>query len=101
MLNMDCKMDNGLLKVALEGELNTITAPDFKAELENYLNDAREVIFDFANLEYISSAGLRVLLEVEQLMEDRGGEQVRVLNINSVLRHVFDITGFTHVLSIE
>jgi anti-sigma B factor antagonist len=101
MLNMNSKMENGVLNVAVEGELNTTTAPKFKEGLEPLLKEAMAVIIDFSKVDYISSAGLRVLLEVEQAMEDKGGEQVRILNVNEVLRHVFDITGFSNVLSLE
>jgi anti-sigma B factor antagonist len=89
------------LNVALEGEMNTNTSPGVRKELEPFLKDAMEVIFDFSKVDYISSAGLRVLLEIEQDMEDKGGKQVRVLNVNEVIRHVFDITGFSNVLSLE
>lgn len=101
MLNIEKKLENGVLKVALEGEMNTNTAPSVKKELEPLLKDAAEVILDFSRLDYISSAGLRVLLEIEQFMEDKGGKQVRITNLNDVIRHVFDITGFTNVLSLE
>ena len=56
---------------------------------------------DFEKLDYISSAGLRVLLAAEQAMEEKGAEQVRVLNINSTIRNIFDITGFVDVLAVD
>jgi anti-sigma B factor antagonist len=69
--------------------------------LEPLLAEAQSLTLDFEKLEYISSAGLRVLLAAEQTLEERGAERVRVVNMNSTIRNIFDITGFVDVLAVE
>ena len=101
MLNVEKKLEDGALFIALEGELDTLSSPDFEDMLEPLLAQAQSVTIDFEKLEYISSAGLRVLLAAEQTMEEKGAERVRVVNMNSTVRNIFDITGFTDVLAVE
>ena len=101
MLNVEKKLDNGVLLIALEGELDTLSSPDFEDMLEPLLDEAQSLTLDFEKLEYISSAGLRVLLAAEQTMEEKGAEKVRVVNMNSTIRNIFEITGFTDVLAVE
>lgn len=88
------------LKVTLTGRLDTTTAPELEAELSKY-NDATEnVVLDFATLDYISSAGLRVLLGEQKEMNKKGGSLV-VKNVNDTINEVFEITGFSDVINIE
>ena len=101
MLNVDSKMENGVLDIALEGELDTLTSPGFLEQLETMLEEANVLTLDFAKLTYISSAGLRVLLAAEQIMEDKGAEQVRVINANDTILNLFAITGFNHILMLD
>ena len=101
MLHVEKKLENGALLIALEGELDTLSSPDFEDVLEPLLTEAQSLTLDFEKLDYISSAGLRVLLAAEQTMEEKGAEQVRVLNMNSTIRNIFDITGFADVLAVE
>ena len=101
MLNVEKKLEDGALLIALEGELDTLSSPDFEDMLEPLLAQAQSVTIDFEKLEYISSAGLRVLLAAEQTMEEKGAEKVRVVNMNSTIRNIFEITGFTDVLAVE
>ena len=101
MLNADIKKEDGVLQVTLTGRLDTLTSPVFEKQLEPELEDAVGVEFDFTGLEYISSAGLRILLAVQQLLEERGGQTVRVKNPNETIRYTFDITGFADILDIE
>ena len=101
MLNVEQKLEDGALLIALEGELDTLSSPDFEDMLEPLLAEAESLTLDFEKLEYISSAGLRVLLAAEQAMEEKGAEQVRVVNLNSTIRNIFDITGFTDVLAVD
>ena len=101
MLNVEKKLEDGALLIALEGELDTLSSPDFEDMLEPLLAEAQSLTLDFEKLEYISSAGLRVLLAAEQTMEEKGAERVRVVNMNSTVRNIFDITGFTDVLAVE
>ena len=101
MLKEEKKLDNGALLIALEGELDTLSSPDFEDMLEPLLAQAQSVTIDFEKREYISSAGLRVLLAAEQALEEKGAEKVRVVNMNSTIRNIFEITGFTDVLAVE
>ena len=101
MLNVEKKLENGALFIALEGELDTLSSPDFEAMLEPLLDEAQSVTLDFEKLNYISSAGLRVLLEAELAMEAKGAEQVKVVNLNEAIRETFEITGFEQVVAID
>ncbi len=94
------KTQNGSdLTIALEGRLDTMTAPELEAEMKRSLGDAETLTMDFSQLEYISSAGLRVLLSAYKTMSPKGG--MVVTNVNDVVREVFDVTGFADILTIE
>ncbi len=86
------------LTIALEGRLDTTTAPELEKEL-NGLNDVNELTLDFGKLEYISSAGLRVLLAAHKIMSRKGG--MKVTNVNEIVNEVFEVTGFSDILTIE
>jgi anti-sigma B factor antagonist len=91
--------EQGKLTLALEGRLDTGTAPQLEAELKASLADVSTLVLDFAGLEYISSAGLRVLLGAQKTMSKKGGMVIR--NVNEVISEVFEVTGFVDILSIE
>ena len=91
--------EQGKLTLALEGRLDTGTAPQLEAELKASLADVSTLVLDFAGLEYISSAGLRVLLGAQKAMSKKGGMVIR--NVNEVISEVFEVTGFVDILSIE
>lgn len=94
------KSQNGkTLNIALEGRLDTTTAPQLEAELKQSVGDNNELILDFAKLEYLSSAGLRVLLAAQKVMKKQGKMVVR--NVNDVIAEVFEVTGFSDILTIE
>ena len=94
------KNQNGtVLEIALEGRLDTMTAPELEAELNNTLQNADSLVLDFSKLEYISSAGLRVLLSAHKAMSSKGG--MKVTNVNEIVREVFEVTGFADILTIE
>lgn len=88
-----------ILTLALIGRLDTTTAPQLEAELKESLSDVTELVFDFEKLEYISSAGLRVLLSAQKAMNKQGTMVVK--NVCEDIREVFDITGFCDILTIE
>lgn len=88
-----------MLSIALEGRLDTTTAPRLEAELKTSLNGITELVLDFAGLEYISSAGLRVLLAAQKVMNKQGTMVIR--NVNETIMEVFEITGFADILKIE
>jgi anti-anti-sigma factor len=86
--------------VKIQGNLDTQTSPDAQAELERLVNDgARKVLFDFADLAYISSAGLRVLLATAKKLTSSQGE-MRICNMNDVVKDVFDISGFSTIFNV-
>ena len=87
------------LTIALEGRLDTMTAPELEAELNQSLGNAESLTLDFSKLEYISSAGLRVLLSAHKIMSAKGG--MKVTNVNEIVREVFEVTGFADILTIE
>ena len=94
------KQQNGnALTLALEGRLDTVTSPELEAELKASLDGADSLTLDFAKLDYISSAGLRVLLSAHKAMSAKGG--MKVTNVNEIVREVFDVTGFADILTIE
>ena len=101
MFNTTLIIENGELQVSLEGSLDTMTAPGFDEELQEKIVNANKLIIDFANLDYISSAGLRTLLAAQQYMEDNGLPDVKVININDDVRETFELTGFDNMLDIE
>ncbi len=87
------------LTVALEGRLDTKTAPELDKELNADYAGITELTLDLEKLEYISSAGLRVLLAAQKAMSAKGGMKVR--NANELVQEVFEVTGFTDILTIE
>ncbi len=90
--------DNGSFLIVLEGRLDTTTAPGLEAELKD-LDGIEKLTFDFEKLEYISSAGLRVLLAAQKAMDKQGSLVVR--NVNETIMEIFEVTGFNDILSIE
>jgi anti-sigma B factor antagonist len=85
--------------VTVEGRLDTNTSPELEAKINEVIGNANKLIIDLGNLEYISSAGLRVLLGAAQVMEGKGELVVR--NVTEAVREVFDLTGFNNVFTIE
>ena len=96
-MTIDKKLDNGTLTISVGGRLDTNTAPELEAALK--FDGATSVVFDFAELEYISSAGLRVLMTAHKTLAAAGGG-VKVLNPNEMVRGVFDMTGLSDILEI-
>lgn len=91
--------DGNNLTIALVGRLDTTTAPQLEAEVKTGLEGVSDLVFDFENLEYISSAGLRVMLAAQKLMNAQGS--MKVVNVCPEIKEVFDITGFSDFLVIE
>ena len=94
------KNQNGShLDLALEGRLDTTTAPQLEAELKQSVNGVTELALDFAGLEYLSSAGLRVLLSAQKVMNKQGTMVIK--NVNETIMEIFEVTGFSDILTIE
>ncbi len=94
------KNDDGtVLTVAIEGSIDTVTAPRFEAELNPLYDGVRELILDFAAVDYVSSAGLRVIMSADQRMSEAG--RLVLKNVCEDVREVFEMTGFDELLTIE
>ena len=91
--------DGTSLTVSVEGRLDTLTYPELEKFLLENLEGVTDLVFDFVKLDYISSAGLRVLLSTQKKMNKAGTMVVK--NINDDIREIFDITGFSDILTIE
>lgn len=87
------------LTIALSGRLDTTTAPKLETELKQNISGVEELVLDLAALEYLSSAGLRVLLSAQKVMNRQGHMVVR--NVNEIIMEIFEVTGFVDVLTIE
>ncbi|MBQ2626842.1 MAG: STAS domain-containing protein [Eubacterium sp.] len=99
MLNIVKNLEDAKLSVALEGRLDTTTAPELDNSLKESISDVTELVFDFEKLEYISSAGLRVLLSAQKTMNQQGS--MKLINVRSEVNEIFEVTGFSDILTIE
>ena len=99
MLNITKDANGSYLMIALEGRLDTVTAPVLESELKGALDGVDDFIIDMQNLQYISSAGLRVLLSAQKIMNRQGNMVVK--NASEDVREIFDVTGFSDILTIE
>jgi anti-sigma B factor antagonist len=99
MLNIEKKAEGKNLTIVLEGRLDTTTAPKLEDEVKQSIDGVEELVFEIAKLEYISSAGLRVLLSAQKIMSKQGKMIVR--NASEEVKEIFDVTGFSDILTIE
>ena len=99
MLNIQKTIENGKAAFALEGRLDTVTAPELEKELRDSFEGMSELTLDFSKLDYISSAGLRVLLSAQKIMHRQGG--MKVTNVNETIMEIFEVTGFSDILTVE
>lgn len=98
-MDIEKSLNGAELTFRLAGRFDTNTAPHFEIELKKSLADAEKLVLDFSDLEYLSSAGLRVLLAAHKVMYTRGGMIIR--NVNETVAEIFDVTGFSDILTIE
>ena len=98
-MNIIKTQEGSKLTIALEGRLDTVTAPQLEAELRTAVSGVSELIFDLGTLDYVSSAGLRVLLSAQKVMNRQGSMVVR--NVKPEIMEIFDVTGFVDILNIE
>lgn len=87
------------LEIALEGRLDTMTAPSLEEEVKNSIEGITELVFDLKDLAYVSSAGLRVLLSAQKTMNKQGNMTIK--NANEEVMEIFEVTGFIDILNIE
>ncbi len=98
-MKIDTIKENEKITVSVEGRIDSVTAAEFESAIKNAIGGASELIFDFIKLEYISSAGLRILLGTQKLMNKQGS--MKVINVNETVNDIFDVTGFSYILDIE
>lgn len=96
-MTIDKQLNGSELTIALGGRLDTTTAPDLERELKA-LEGVNSLILDFSRLDYISSAGLRVLLSAQKTMQKKGG--MKIIHVNELVQEVFEVTGFSDILTI-
>lgn len=99
MLNLNVTKDGGTLCVAMEGRLDTVSSPELEECLREDLPGTELLVLDFEKLDYISSAGLRVLLQAHKRMTEQGRMMVR--NVGESILEIFEVTGFVDILTIE
>lgn len=99
MMEITQNKNNGELNITLRGRLDTNTAPQLEEAIASAITGVTALIFDFSTLEYISSAGLRVLLSVQKKMNKQG--EMKIKNVNKTIMEVFEVTGFNDILTIE
>lgn len=98
-MNINKTNDGASLMIELEGRLDTISAPQLEAELKKSVTGISVLVFDFEKLEYLSSAGLRVLLSAQKVMNRQG--EMKIRNVNDTIMDIFEVTGFSEILTIE
>ncbi len=99
-MKLEVKTQGNKMEVALEGRMDSTTAPEFEKEIFPQLDGITELVLDFADLAYLSSAGLRVLLSCQKKMNAVQGSMV-VMNVNEIIMEVFEATGFDSILTIK
>lgn len=99
MLNINKTVENGKAVFALEGRLDTVTASELEQALRGSLDGVSELTMDFAKLEYISSAGLRVLLSTQKIMNKQG--EMKLISVGEPIMEIFEVTGFSDILTIK
>ena len=99
MLDIRKNQEGSRLEFVLDGRLDTITAPQLEEEIKASLDGITDLIFNFSGLTYVSSAGLRVLLSSQKTMNEKG--RMVVKNVSEEIQEIFDVTGFSDILTIE
>ena len=99
MLNINKTVEGEKTVFSLEGRMDTVTAPELEKELKASLDGVKELTLDFEKLDYISSAGLRVLLSTQKVMNKQGA--LKIIHVNDTIMEIFEVTGFTDILTIE
>jgi anti-sigma B factor antagonist len=98
-MNIEKQLNEKKLDLKVSGRLDTTTAPDLEKELLDQLKDVEELCIDFSDLEYISSAGLRVLLSAQKTMNKQGS--MELTGVNDTIMEIFEVTGFNEILTIK
>lgn len=99
MLKINKNMEGEKAVFTLEGRLDTVTSPDLETELKEVLPGIKDLTLDLEALDYISSAGLRVLLSTQKVMSHQGS--MTITHVNETIMEIFEVTGFSDILTIE
>ncbi len=100
-MNVNKKIEDNVFIVSVEGRLDTNTSPELEEELKDELNqDINSLIFNFENLQYISSAGLRLLISTQKKLK-ANNKTMKITNVNDVVMEIFEMSGFNKILSIN
>ena len=97
-MNMEKKQEGNALTIKVSGRLDTVTSPQLDEELKASIDGVEKLVMDLSDLEYISSAGLRVLLSAQKTMSKQG--EMEVTGVNDVVMEIFEVTGFSEILTI-
>ena len=92
-------LEDGKLTIKVVGRIDSTTAPELEESMKESIEGVTDLTFDFEGLEYISSAGLRVLLVGQKTMNTQG--EMRVINANESVKEIFEVTGFNDILTVE
>ena len=87
------------LTISVSGRIDTTTAPEFEAKVKSLINGVTELTLDFEKVDYVSSAGLRVLLSTQKIMNKQG--EMKLVHVNESVYEIFEVTGFSDILTIE
>ena len=98
-MTIDRNVEGTKTQLKISGRLDTSTAPELETTIDACISGVEDLIIDFEGLEYVSSAGLRVILKAQKIMNKQGS--MKIINVNDTIMEVFDITGFADVLTIE
>ena len=98
-MNIEKKIAHESVTLVVAGRLDTQTAPELEKEIDSVVSGLKELTFDMTGLEYVSSAGLRVILKAQKIMNTQGS--MKLVGVNDSIMEVFDITGFIDILTIE
>ena len=98
-MTIEKNLNGNELTVAIVGRLDTTTAPQLEAEFKQNISGVEKLVLDFSGLDYLSSAGLRVLLAAQKVMNKQG--EMIIKNVNETINEIFEVTGFIDILTIE
>lgn len=99
-MTVEKEKNGGCLNVKIDGSVDVNTSQGFRSEIIDELDDVSLVRFDMEKMDYISSAGLRVILEIFQILDDKGG-RVSLVNVRDEVREIFEVTGFTNFMEMN
>ncbi len=101
MLDIVMETEGDVLNVKLTGELDGMTSPDFEEKMESKQTEVNRIVIDASKLEYVSSAGLRVILSTQQYMEENGKETIQMVNVTEEVAEILELCGFDEIIEVK